>query len=323
MTTLLLGGLGLGLSLLVPEVLARARWTARAPGPSVVLWQAVTLASVLSAVGVVLVAPEELVRALDTGPDVEAWVLVGALAVAGLIVARLVWSTAGVLLRSQRRRARHADLVDLLGRAETGALQHPGGAPLRVLDGPLPLAYCLPGRAPRVVLSGAALQALTAEQVQAVLTHEQAHLRARHDLVLESFTAVYQAVPRPLRSRVPLESVSLLLEMVADDAARARCGPAPLASALCAMSTDGDLSTHNLSTHDLGPAGRAARRHDRTPQDDRRRRVGRLQRPATAEGSLRASVLALAVAVLVLPTAFVVAPWLAQALASLPPLPGW
>lgn len=318
MTTLLLGGLGLALSLLVPEMLARARWTDRAPGPAVVLWQAVTLASVLSAVGVVLVAPEQLVRVLDTGPDVEAWALVGALAVAGLIVTRLVWSTAGVLLRSRRRRARHADLVDLLGRAETGGLQHPGGAPLRVLDGPLPLAYCLPGRAPRVVLSGAALQALSAEQVQAVLAHEQAHLRARHDLVLESFTAVYQAVPRPLRSRIPLESVALLLEMVADDAARARCGPAPLASALAAMSTDGDLGAQGL-----GPAGRAARRHVRTPQDDRRRRAGRLQRPATAERALRATVLGLAVAVLVLPTAFVVAPWLAQALPSLPPLPGW
>ncbi|GIG28073.1 M56 family metallopeptidase [Cellulomonas marina] len=317
MTTLLLGGLGLALSLLVPEMLARARWTDRAPGPAVVLWQAVTLASVLSAVGVVLVAPEELVRALDTGPDVEAWVLVGALAVAGLIVTRLVWSTAGVLLRSRRRRARHANLVDLLGRAETDGLQHPGGAPLRVLDGPLPLAYCLPGRAPRVVLSGAALQALSAEQVQAVLAHEQAHLRARHDLVLESFTAAYQAVPRSLRSRIPLESVALLLEMVADDAARARCGPAPLASALAAMSTDGDLGAQ-----DLGPAGRAARRQVRTPQGDRRRRVGRLQRPATAERALRAAVLGLAVAVLVLPTAFVVAPWLAQALPSLPPLPG-
>ncbi|WP_129338267.1 M56 family metallopeptidase [Cellulomonas endophytica] len=318
MTTLLLGGLGLALSLLVPEMLARARWTDRAPGPAVVLWQAVTLASVLSAVGVVLVAPEELVRALDTGPDVEAWVLVGALAVAGLIVTRLMWSTAGVLLRSRRRRARHADLVDLLSRAETGGLQHPGGAPLRVLDGPLPLAYCLPGRAPRVVLSGAALQALSADQVQAILAHEQAHLRARHDLVLESFTAVYQAVPRSLRSRVPLESVALLLEMVADDAARARCSPVPLASALAAMSTDGDLGAQ-----DLGPAGRVARRQVRTPQGDRRRRVGRLQRPATAERALRAAVLGLAVAVLVLPTAFVVAPWLAQALPSLPPLPGW
>lgn len=318
MTTLLLGGLGLALSLLVPEVLARARWTARAPGPAVVLWQAVTLASVLSAVGVVLVAPEEFVRALDTGPDLETWVLVGALAVAGLIVARLVWSTAGVLLRSRRRRARHAELVDLLGRAETGALQHPGAAPLRVLDGPLPLAYCLPGRTPRVVVSDAALQALSAEQVRAVLAHEQAHLRARHDLVLESFTAVYQAVPGPLRSRTPLESVALLLEMVADDAARARCGPQPLAAALCAMDTDGDLGTQNL-----GAVGRAARRDDRSPQDDRRRRVGRLQGPATTKGPLPAAVLGLAVAVLVLPTAFVVAPWLAQALPSMPPLPGW
>jgi hypothetical protein len=318
MTTLVLGTLGLALSLVVPEVLARARWTARAPGAAVVLWQAVTLASVLSAVGVVLVGPEELVRAAGTGPVVEAWVLVGALVVAAVIVVRLLWSATGVAVRSRRRRARHADLVDLLGRAEARAdLQLPGAAPLRVLDGPLPLAYCLPGRAPRVVVSGAALAELPTDQVRAVLAHEQAHLRARHDLVLESFTAVYRAVPAPLRSRTPLDAVSVLLEMAADDAARARCGAGPLRGALTAMSTDGDLGA-DLPAAPSRRGGRAGR----DPRDDRRRRLERLHRPAPTGGLLRAGVLALAVAVLVLPTVFVVAPWLGEALPGLPALPG-
>ncbi|MEJ5912896.1 M48 family metalloprotease [Pseudokineococcus sp. 1T1Z-3] len=310
MTSLALGTLGLALSLLVPEALARARWCARVPRASVVLWQAVTLASVLSAVGVVLVGPEELVRALGSGPAVEAGALVGALLVAALITARLLVSLAGVMVRSRRRRARHAQLVDLLDRAEqrTG-LQAPGAAPLRVLDGPLPLAYCLPGRSPRVVLSGAALTTLSPPQVAAVLAHEQAHLQARHDLVLESFTAVYRAVPAPLRSRTPLDAVHLLLEMAADDAARARCGAAPLHAALRAMSTAGDLAA---GTADGSRPPRA---------EDRDRRLARLAVPAEPTRLLRSAVLVLAVAVLVLPTVFLVWPWLTQALLDLPALP--
>jgi len=56
-TALLLGALGLTLSLVVPGLLAGARWPDRAPAAAVVAWQAVTLAAVLSALGVVLAGP--------------------------------------------------------------------------------------------------------------------------------------------------------------------------------------------------------------------------------------------------------------------------
>ena len=56
------------------------------------------------------------------------------------------------------------------------------GHEVRVLDGALPLAYCVPGREPRVVLSDGVLQTLDREQVDAVLAHERAHLRHRHEL---------------------------------------------------------------------------------------------------------------------------------------------
>ncbi|WP_206690432.1 M48 family metalloprotease [Quadrisphaera sp. INWT6] len=193
MTAFALGLLGLVLSLVVPAPLARARWTAATPAASVVLWQAVVLASVLSAVGVVLIAPEELTSALRAGPDAQAWGLVGALAVALLIVARLVVSFVGVLRRSAARRERHRELVDLLDdverRTDLGAASAAGEG-LRVLDAPLPLAYGLPGRSPRVVVSDGALRLLDDAQLRAVLAHEQAHLDARHDVVLESFAGL-------------------------------------------------------------------------------------------------------------------------------------
>jgi Zn-dependent protease with chaperone function len=299
-TALLLGALGLTLSLVMPAVLAAARWPDRAPAAAVLLWQSVTLAGVLCALGVVLAAPQELVSEVGAGQVAGAVALLGALGVATLIVVRLIVSLVRVSVRSRSRRARHRMLVDLLDTAgRHGEL--PAG--LRVLDGPLPFAYCLPGRSPRVVLSDAALRLLDPAQVAAVIAHEQAHLRHRHDLVMESFTAFYQAVPRPLRSRVPLEAVHVLLEMVADDAARRRCGAAPVREALALLSDA-------VSPDAPAELGEAAR--------DRRRRLDRLS--AVDPGSLRLSVAAAGTAagLLVLPTVIVVVPWLGRALSAWP-----
>jgi len=315
-TAFALGLLGLVLSLAVPAPLARARWTAATPAASVVLWQAVVLASVLSAVGVVLIAPEELTSALRAGPDVQAWGLVGALAVALLIVARLVVSFVGVLRRSAARRERHRELVDLLDDAERrtdlgGAATSEG---LRVLDAPLPLAYGLPGRSPRVVVSDGALRLLDDAQLRAVLAHEQAHLDARHDLVLESFAAFHRAVPRPLRNERALGAVELLLEAAADDAASRRCGRAPVAAALERLGGALDPGVGSLAAADA-EAHRSPDAASATEQ--RHRRLERLGAPPG--GRLRATaVVLLAGLVLVLPPAVLVAPWLAGALASAP-----
>jgi Zn-dependent protease with chaperone function len=107
---------------------------------------------------------------------------------------------------------------------------------LRILAAPTPMAYCLPGvRNNRVVLSQGAMHQLDQSEVAAVLAHEHAHVRARHDLVLESFAALHAAFPRGTRSEVPLQQSRLLVELLADDAARARTGAVPLARALVAL----------------------------------------------------------------------------------------
>jgi Zn-dependent protease with chaperone function len=290
-TALALGALGLTLSLVVPGLLARARWPDRAPAAAVVLWQALTLTAVLSALGVVLAAPEEVVRAAGSGRPVATAALLAALAVAALIVARLLVSLARVSYRSRARRSRHRMLVDLLDRAERHRELDVDG--LRVLDGALPLAYCVPGRSPRVVLSDGALRVLDDTQVAAVLAHEQAHLRHRHDVVTESFTAFYRAVPGPLRSRVPLDAVHLLLEMVADDAARRRCGADAVRGALERLGDDG-------------------------PSADRRRRLDRLAAARTRPVALAVAVGVVSAALLVLPTVMLVVPWLDRALENWP-----
>ena len=308
MTALLLGALGLTLSLVVPGTLARARWPDRAPAAAVLLWQAITLTAVLSALGVVLAAPEESTRAAGSGKPVAAAALIGALAVAATVVLRLLISLYGVTRRSRARRARHRLLVDLLDRAEQR--DEVGPEHLRVLEGALPLAYCVPGRRPRVVLSDGVLKVLDRAQVDAVLAHEQTHLRHRHEVVMESFTAFYRAVPRPLRSRAPLDAVHLLLEMVADDAARRRTGPAPLRAALERL-TDAFPLAEDVGPRpeDAGPGSRG---------DARRRRLDRLAVPRTRSVALTVAAGLAAIALLVLPTVILVVPWLDRALADWP-----
>ncbi|MET8153334.1 M48 family metalloprotease [Actinoplanes sp. NPDC049668] len=304
MTALLLGALGLTLSLAVPGVLASARWPDRAPAAAVLLWQSVTLAGVLCALGVVLAGPQELVGALGSGRMAGAAALIGALAVAALIILRLLVSLVRVATRARARRARHRMLVDLLDTAERHG-ELPAEVPdgLRVLHGPLPFAYCLPGRSSRVVLSSGALQVLDAAQVGVVIAHEQAHLRHRHDVVMESFTAFYASVPRPLRSRAPLDAVHLLLEMVADDAARRRGGAAALRTALALL---GDAVGPDAPA-DAGGA-----------EAERRRRMDRLAGADPRSAGLTVAAAGAAAGLLVLPTVIVVLPWLDRALSAWP-----
>ena len=143
---------------------------------------------------------------------------------------RLTFAVLQVAIATRRRRAHHRMVVDLDGDESQG--NH-----LRILDVAQPLAYCLPGVRSRVVVSEGALNALGDNEMAAILSHERAHLRARHDLVLEMFTAVHAAFPRFVRSGNALDAVRLLIEMLADDAAVRAAGPTPLARALVACAS--------------------------------------------------------------------------------------
>jgi hypothetical protein len=228
-TAAVLAVLGLVLAGPAPALLGRARWPLRAPRAGVVLWQALALAAVLAIVGTGVAASLWLVQV----DDPSWWRLAAHTALMTLtlvVLVRLAWSAARVARATRTRRRRHRELVDMLG-GRSGL--EPG---LRILAAPTPMAYCLPGvRNNRVVLSEGAMRQLDRAEVAAVLAHEHAHVRARHDLVLESFAALHAAFPRGTRSEMPLRQSRLLVELLADDAARARTGAVPLARALVAL----------------------------------------------------------------------------------------
>src|SRR5262249_56095588 len=105
----------------------------------------------------------------------------------------------------------------------------------RVLAPPIPVAYCLPGRRSRLVVSAGVLDALAPPAVRAVLAHERAHLAERHDLVVLPFVAWGAALPFVPGVRLAQAAVAGLVEMVADDRARAVADPAALAAAIARM----------------------------------------------------------------------------------------
>ncbi|NIZ93651.1 M56 family metallopeptidase [Kineococcus rubinsiae] len=312
MTAVWFAALALLLAGPVPAALARARWTWQVPRAALVLWQSVALAAVLATLGAGLASLTLLFTEQPGFPFLARHGLLqttlnGLTSFLVAVVTVRFWAVALLVgVRTRRRRNRHREMVDLLHRREsTGEVDRAvlGESGVRVLAGPGRAAYCVPGvRGNRVVLSDGVLQELTAQEVRAVLAHERAHLRARHDLVLEGFTALHAAFPRLVSSRSALDTVRLLVEMLADDAARRRAGSLPLARALVQLASapggDGEMAVG-------ADAATRVRRLAQRPAGE----CGAGDRALPRRG-LAVTVYAVAAVVLLAPTAAIALPWL-------------
>jgi Zn-dependent protease with chaperone function len=292
--SLILGVLAVALAWPVPLVLAKADWPSRAPATALVLWQAIALAGALSMIGSLLTfglipfgpdLPSALAgfaAALTTGtpaPDVaHLLALCGAILLSG----HLMLNAALTLVRSGRDRRRHRRLVDLLGTSDPA---RPG---MRILDSAVPMAYCLPAfSGSMTVFSAGLLELLDEAEVRAVVEHERAHLRQRHDLLLVAFRAWRVSLPWfPVASRAERE-VGRLVELLADDRARRTVPAASLARAIALIGGSPDLPDRSASLT----------------------RIARLSRPAAPLPSAGAALVVVsAVALPVLPTALLLVP---------------
>lgn len=227
-----LGLVLLVLAVVVPDRLARATWPRRAPAYALLLWQSLGLAGGLLAVeaaATVALAPAgrthaAALRSLGT-VSLPWWSIAAGLLAVGLVV-RLLSVLLASTARTLRARRRNRVLVDLV------ATRNPLLAKAYLVDHDVPLAYCLPGLRPRVVLSRGALDLLREDEVRAVLAHETAHVDQRHDLVVLPFVALGATFPRLAGVRLARQQVALLIEMLADDRAVRRYPRAVLARAL-------------------------------------------------------------------------------------------
>ena len=212
----------------------RASWPRRSPAAAILLWQALGLAGGLAAVGALLAIGV-------SGPGGRPGVLGGLTELAVRLAAgqwvtphqplvlttvRFVALTAGIVLFSMLcgvlvmafadaigARRRQRELLALLAHGDPKV---PGAL---VIDYPAAAAYCLPGIRSQIVVSVGTLDLLGPAELTAVLAHERAHLRARHDLVLIPFTSLRRAFPKSRVIAQAHRTVALLVEMMADDRA--------------------------------------------------------------------------------------------------------
>jgi bla regulator protein blaR1 len=251
-------------SALGASALPRASWPRRCPAAAILLWQGLGLASGLAAVGTLigLALPASrggLVNSVlhaaallsdgnafgvaglfglsgsDGGPLAVFAIRLACLAAGLALLALLCWVLLAASVAALQARRRQRALLTLLAHGDPKV---PGAL---VVDYQFAAAYCLPGlrSRSRIVVSVGALELLGRGELAAVLAHERAHLRERHDLVLLPFTALRRAFPRSATCTGAHRSVALLVEMLADDRA-VGAGPArELVSALVRFGTAG------------------------------------------------------------------------------------
>ncbi|MGW4248727.1 M56 family metallopeptidase [Nocardia sp. NPDC004722] len=149
---------------------------------------------------------------------------------ASLAATLVAYRLAATLLRSRRRTLEHARMARVAGR------HHPDLDAV-VLDVDHPAAYCVAGKPHTIVVSRGVLTALDDHHVDAVLSHERAHLEGRHHLLLTLTRGLATVMPRIDLFTVGASEVARLLEMLADDAAARIHGRATVLAALLTLST--------------------------------------------------------------------------------------
>ncbi|MFI0412423.1 M56 family metallopeptidase [Actinomadura sp. 3N508] len=225
------------LGCLAGPVLARVGRPAAHPVIAIACWVAALAGTVIAGVGVVaaaLLAPPapghgalEWLRGCLPHHRDEAIIMAAAASLVLLVAccARVAHGLPRVG-RAVRHRRRHREMLRLV------ATEHEGHEDVLVLDHPVPVAYSLPARRKAIVVSTGAQELLSAEEFDAVLVHERAHVRQRHHALLLMLDLVHALLPWPPTVRRAKKNLPLLLEMAADDAAARACGRRTLVDAL-------------------------------------------------------------------------------------------
>ncbi|WP_294566634.1 M56 family metallopeptidase [uncultured Arthrobacter sp.] len=302
-----------------PIALSRARWPARSPFTAMVLWQSIALAGGLSMIGAMLVwglAPlgDNLLSAsiglwnvlMEQKPAETLGIIhVFALSAATLLGVHLVFTLMLTFIRIQRQRRRHRSMLRLLS---SPVKDSPATL---VINHPTPVAYCLPGGARSVtVLSDGLLEMLSQEELNAVLTHENAHLQQRHHLLLWAFAAWRSALPWLPTSQLAQVAVTELIEMLADDQALKHVDEGTLVRAIAIVAAGSpavaDTAPSAETRLELPAPDRGTLAEDWSTSVQRLRRLLTPLRPLTA--LQRAVALGSAGLLLVFPPLLLIAP---------------
>ncbi|MDA8283305.1 MAG: M56 family metallopeptidase [Actinomycetota bacterium] len=227
-----------------PWVLRRSTWPQRAPRLAIALWlaSAASVVLALGLAGVALAVPtvpvsaglsqwlQACAMALRAAYATPGGIILGATgtAFALFVTVRTVVALSGSWARATWARRAHRRAVVLAGRPrhDLDAL---------IVDCDTAAAYCVPGRNRQVVLTTAALAALSDSQLAAVLAHERAHLKGHHHHLVGVASGLARAFPGIPLFQAAKEEVAALVEMVADDVAAGTHHRTTIATAVVAL----------------------------------------------------------------------------------------
>lgn len=222
----------LALPLLAPIALSRRAWHLRRPTLALGAWIGALLLGcslLLYSIGAVILTAVRQQTTDEVGASIAAtlvaWVSLGGIGVS----ASLVLSNAEPLNLSARSR------LGTLAPLATARLRR-GEFTLVHFDSPEPIALAGSSATGEIFLSSGLRQALSGPELEAAIAHEEAHLRQRHGLIVR--IAEINAACLPRRARVGREfkrSTRLLVELIADDTAARKVGPARYANTLVRM----------------------------------------------------------------------------------------
>ncbi|MDJ0463740.1 M56 family metallopeptidase [Streptomyces sp. H27-C3] len=242
--------LGVLAAVAAPRLMSRADWRDREPVVALWVWQCVVAAVLLCfalSMTFSAAAAWQAVRGhvFASAPHgvMEAYALAAygpwSAVIAVLLACGGVW-TAAMLVREIRRAhvGRRQRRAELLVRSPLMPGEEPGSDRLVVLEGERPDAWWLPGAAPQLVITTAALQRLKGRQLDAVLAHEQGHARARHDWLLHCASALAIGFPQIPVFAAFRDEMHRLVELAADDVASRRFGRLTIALALVELNED-------------------------------------------------------------------------------------
>lgn len=226
-------------------LLRRASWADRAPRLVVTAWQALTASIILAVAfgGFALVASTVPVSSSLAGwleacamsirdqyaTPGGALVATGGLIFALAVLMRWMYCLVTEFSRNRRIRVRHHEVLALIGRS--GPMDG-----VTVVEHDARVVYCLAGRPHRVVMTSAATQTLDPSQLAAVLAHEHAHLRGRHDLAVAAAAATANAFGWLRVFQDARAEVTRLVELIADDRATRTSDRLTLAEAMLTLS---------------------------------------------------------------------------------------
>jgi beta-lactamase regulating signal transducer with metallopeptidase domain len=254
-----------------PPVLRRLTQTGDAPQLGVAAWVTAIGSVLLSWVaamvlaladlahhwrhpGAVLASCLEALRGLAAG-NAGTVLQVGLLTLVGLGAVAITISAARLVRTLVRMRSRthgHASAVRLVGRRLIGL-------DAVVIEAAEPAAYCIAGRPHAVVVTSAALDALTRPQLDAILAHERAHLDGRHPEIIAIARGLAATFPNLNLMSEGAHHISWLLEMCADDSAAGQHGAQPILGGLLALTGAVPVSSGALGASGIAVLARAER----------------------------------------------------------------